>query len=81
MPATFSGKSVATSGRPGLLEKGHGIGLVMVWYILDLFEIGVLTPRPGSERIKPKYDMEVKESKSEVVLGLHVCLKDRLSHG
>ncbi len=27
--------------------------------------------RPSSEKMKPKCDMEVKKSKSEVMLGLH----------
>ena len=31
--------------------------------------------RPGSEKMKPKCDMEVKKSKSEVMLGLHFFLK------
>ncbi len=55
------------------------------WTGLKLMKLGC-SFWPGSEKMKPKCDIEVKKSKSDVMLGLHILaptvyLNNRLSYG
>ena len=47
-------------------------------FLLLLTKLFISSCWPGSEKMKPKCDMEVKKSKSEVMLGLHISWNEAL---